>query len=260
MTLHRGTATVVGVLFIIGTATGIAAALLSLPVLSAPDYLTQLAAQETLITLCALLVFIMGVACAGIGMALYPVLKPYHEGWALGVAGFRIMEGVLDIVGVVGLLSLLVLSRDYVAAGAPAAPHYHTLAALLKAGRDWVNTVAALWTWCLGAQIYNVIFFQYRLDPRWLSAWGFLGCSSAIVASLLVMFGLIPPMSTLQVGLNFAILVQEMVLAVWLIAKGFDPAAAARLATRAVSTPEKRDLNPAPALTDTGTPQPHAAH
>ena len=38
--------------------------------------------------------FIMGVACAGIGLALYPILKKYNQGLAIGSAGFRVVEGV----------------------------------------------------------------------------------------------------------------------------------------------------------------------
>jgi hypothetical protein len=149
MNLNRKTAIVVGVLFIIGTATGILAAALTQPVLGAPDYLTKLAANEYPITLAALLVFIMGAACAGIGIALYPVLKLYHEGLALGAAGFRIMEGVFDVVGVIGLLALLNLSQEFVTAGAPAASHFQTLGALLTAGSDWVNSVAVLAVWLI---------------------------------------------------------------------------------------------------------------
>ncbi len=45
--------------------------------------------------------FIMGVACAGIGLALYPILKKYNVGLAIGAVGFRIIEGVVDIVAAI---------------------------------------------------------------------------------------------------------------------------------------------------------------
>ncbi len=239
MNSSRKTAIIVGVLFIIGTATGVLAAAMTQPVLSAPDYLTKLAASEYPVTLAALLVFIMGAACAGIGIALYPVLRPYHEGLALGAAGFRIMEGVFDIVGVIGLLALLNLSREFVKAGAPAASHFQTLGALLTAGSDWVNSVAVLVTWCIGALMYYAIFYQFRLVPRWLSAWGLAGCTLTIAASLLVMFGLISHMSVIQGVMNLPIALQEMVLAVWLIVKGFSPAM-----TSSGAEPEASRLSP----------------
>ena len=65
------TAVVVGVLFIIGTVSG----LLMLPVLGntldAPDHLTAISTKEGQMIIATLLKFIMGVACAGIGLALY---------------------------------------------------------------------------------------------------------------------------------------------------------------------------------------------
>jgi hypothetical protein len=42
---------------------------------------------------------------------------------------------------------------------------------------------------------------------------------------MLVMFQLVGPMSTVQVVLNLPIAVQEMVLAAWLIVKGFNSSA-----------------------------------
>jgi hypothetical protein len=61
------------------------------------------------------------------------------------------------------------------------------------------------------------LLYQSRLVPRWLSAWGLVGAALYIVPPLGSMFGL-------SLGVLMAPLaVQEMVLAVWLIAKGFDP-------------------------------------
>ena len=74
----------------------------------------------------------------------------------------------------------------------------------------------------LGALMFYVLLYQSRLVPRWLSAWGLVGATLYIVPSLGSMFGL-------SFGILLAPLaVQEMVMAVWLIAKGFNsPAIAA---------------------------------
>ncbi len=71
--------------------------------------------------------------------------------------------------------------------------------------------------------MYYCIFYQTRLIPRWLSGWGLTGAALCMVAGLLVMLGLIIPVSTIHIVLNLPIAVQEMVLAVWLIVKGFNP-------------------------------------
>ncbi len=53
---------------------------------------------------------------AGIAISLYPILRKYNEGLALGSVGFRFIEGVFYIVAALGLLSLLTLSHEYVKA------------------------------------------------------------------------------------------------------------------------------------------------
>jgi hypothetical protein len=81
----------------------------------------------------------------------------------------------------------------------------------------------AVLAFCLGALMYYIIFYQTKLVPRWLSGWGLVGVALLAIAALLVMFGVIAPLSTSQVVLALPIAVQEMALAVWLIFKGFNP-------------------------------------
>jgi hypothetical protein len=134
---------------------------------------------------------------------------------------------VFYIVGVVGLLSLLTLSQEFVKAGAPASSYFQTLGASMLAGYHWSGNVASLLAFSLGALMYYYIFYQTRLVPRWLSGWGLVAAALCMVAGVLVMFSLIGPLSTPQVVLALPIAVQEMVLAVWLIVKGFNPSVVA---------------------------------
>ena len=73
----------------------------------------------------------------------------------------------------------------------------------------------------LGALMFYFVLYQYRLVPRWLSTWALVGAALYIVAPLGSMFGL-------SLGVFMAPLaVQEMVMAVWLIVKGFNRSAIA---------------------------------
>jgi len=231
MNTNKKTARIAGVLFIIATV----ASLLSLPFIApikASNYLIDVSANGNQVIIGALFLFIAAAASAGIAISLYPILKKYNQGLALGAVGFRIIEGMLGIVGVICLLLLTTLSQEFVKAGAPDSSYFQTSGVLIVAGRDWMGNVAGLLAFGLGALMYYYIFFQTKLVPRWLSGWGLIGIILIIVTSMLVMFRVIGPMSTTQVVLAVPIAVQEMVLAVWLIVKGFNSSAIASLSAK----------------------------
>jgi hypothetical protein len=67
--------------------------------------------------------------------------------------------------------------------------------------------------------MYYSLFYRSRLVPRWLSVWGLAGVLLMTTACLLALFSDNPV--TGYTILILPILVQEMVLALWLLAKGF---------------------------------------
>jgi hypothetical protein len=231
MNSNRKTAIIVGVLFITATVAGILSVVFSGSILDAPDYLIKVSANESQVIIGALFVLIMAFACTGIAIWLYPVIRKHNEALALGSVGFRLIEGVFHLVGVIGLLSLVTLSQEYVKAGAPDASYFQSLGTLLLAARDWAGVLGSF-AFILGALMYYYIFYQSKLIPRWLSVWGLIGVPLWIAAELLIMFGLIESFSTNAILLDIPIAVNEMVLAIWLIAKGFNPSAIASLSAK----------------------------
>jgi Domain of unknown function (DUF4386) len=222
MDTYRRSGIVTGSLFIAATAAGVLA-VFAQPILNAPDYLTKISANEPTVLANALLVFIMGCAGAGIGISMYPILRRHNEGLALGAAGFRIMEGVFHCINAVLILTLASLSQQFIKAGPVDLAQFRNLGSLLAEGRVWVRDVAALSAWCIGAAVYYALFFKTRLVPRWLSVWGLVGIALTVVSIMLVLFRQIAPLSTIDMLLKLPIFPQEMVLAVWLIVKGFSP-------------------------------------
>jgi Domain of unknown function (DUF4386) len=146
--------------------------------------------------------------------------------------GFRIIEGVLYIAGAIFILLLLALSQEFVISGIPHASYFQTVGVVFLTGYHWVSFVGGPIAFSLGALMYYVIFYQTHLIPRWLASWGPFGATLCIVASLFVMFRLIGPLSTFQVVLSLPIAVQEMVLAVWLLVRGFNASAIATLSAK----------------------------
>jgi hypothetical protein len=228
----RTNAAVVGVLFILGTVPALLSLPLMLNTVSAPDHLTAISTNEGQMVIFTAVKFIMGMACAGIGLALYPILKKYNEGLAFGAAGFRVIEGAVQVVGALLYVVLLALSQEFVKAGAPASSYFQTADVVINAGIGWFRDAAVLFPFGIGALMYYIVFYQYRLVPRWLTVWGLVGITLTIIGALLVMFHLLPPAGTILIILLMPILPQELVLAVWLIARGFNPSAVASGAAR----------------------------
>jgi hypothetical protein len=226
MNTNRRIAVVAGVAFLIATIAQMAGVVLVSPILSAPDYLTEIAANEGRVLWGALLQSIGAIACTGIALALYSALRGHNHGLAIGSVGFRTIEGVLHILIAVCWLLLVTLSREAASAGKPGASASDVTGTLLIAGPDWLAPLALL-AFGAGALCYYWAFFQSRLIPRWLSAWGLVAIGLVVVSALLVLVGLIDSFSTPQMVLALPIAVQEMVLAIWLIAKGFNPPAVA---------------------------------
>jgi hypothetical protein len=226
MNTNRRIAVVAGVAFLIATIAQMVGVALVSPILGAPDYLAEISANENRVLFGALFQFIGGVACTGIALALYPVLRMHNHGLAVGSVGFRTIEGVFQGLIAVCWLLLVTLSQEAAMAAAPGSAAYAVPGALLMAGPDWLAPLGLL-VFGLGALCYYWVFYQSRLVPRWLSAWGFVAIVLVMVSGLLVALRLIESFSTPQLVLAIPIAVQEMVMAVWLITKGFNPSAVA---------------------------------
>jgi hypothetical protein len=210
-----------GALFIVATVAAIAAPAVG-PALSGPAYLTTVAEQPDRLAAASLLYLIAAGSSAGIAIALYPLLKRVDAALALGAVVFRTIEAVFYTVAVVTLLSVLPLGQQLVAAPAGDAGPIHLIADALLNVRDHSN-LAAIFAFSLGALTYYALFYRSRLVPRWLSAWGVVAASLMLIAALLSLFSDSPV--TGQALLILPIAVQEMVLAAWLLIKGFSPAA-----------------------------------
>ena len=228
MNSTRKIAVVTGVIFIIATVAALLAAAVE-PILTGTDYLTKISANANQVATDAFFYLIAAFTSLGIAISLYPVLKGSNAGLALGSVVFRTLEAVFYMVAVVSLLSLLTLSQQFTAAGAPDRTSLQAVGSLLLSLRDHA-TLLGVFAFSLGAFMYYYLFFQSRLIPRWLSGWGIVAIILMLVACLLALFSDNPV--TGYTLLVIPIALQEMVLAVWLIVKGFNPSAIASESAR----------------------------
>jgi len=232
MNADRRTARLVGVLYIIGTVAGILSLTVTAPVRDAQDMLISLAANENALVAGALIVLTMGLALAMIPVLMFPILRRHNETLALGYVVFRGgLETVTSMATAISWLLLLALGHAYVQAGVPDPSGFQALGTVLLRG-EAIESVSQI-VFPLGALMFYFMLYQTRLTPRWLSGWGLVAALLWLATSLSVTLGLIGgQMSTIQIVLALPIGVQEMVLAVWLIVKGFSPSAIAALSAR----------------------------
>lgn len=225
MDTNRKTAVWVGVLFIIGTVAGVLSVLVTWPTLNAPDYLSRIAANETSLIIGSLLVLTMGFALAMVPLLLFPILRRYSEVLALGYVVFRgALEMVAYMAMVICWLFLIVVSHEYAAAGASTSAGIQSLGAVLLKGNDSISNLLII-IFSLDALILYTLLYRSKLVPRWISVWGFIAIIMHFSTAFLMMFRIID-LNTASI-INLPIFLQEMVMAVWLIAKGFNPAAIA---------------------------------
>lgn len=210
----RRAATIIGVLYIIGTASGFAGLAIMPSLATGTDILAQIVAHRPATVAGALLVLTMGLALAAIPAVFYPIGRRFSEVLSMGYVIFRgALEGTVYIISAFIWLVLIGLSAES-SAVASAATALQTAERMV-----WEQLIAI--PFVIGALMFYWILYRARLVPRWLSIWGLVGAILYLAAPLARMAGL---------SLDFLmgpLALQEMVLAVWLIAKGFSLSTAA---------------------------------
>ena len=184
-----------------------------------------------------LLEFTCVLAIPLIPVFLFPILKKHNEALALGYVGFRFLEAVLFIVIEINKLSLINVSQDYLNKGGMDASYFQNIGSSIQSVNDWAFSIYVI-VFTLGALMFYSVLYKSKLIPRFISAWGFIAAAFLLTGSVLIMVDMFTGISELGLNLIFAtpIAVNEMVLAIWLIFKGFNPSAIA-------SESAKTDIN-----------------
>jgi Domain of unknown function (DUF4386) len=222
MAPDRRAAVTAGVLFIVATAASLLSSAVEHPVLTGTGYLTRIAENTSRVSAGGLAELVAAGASAGIAISLYPVLRKRSEGLALAAVVFRALEAVMYTVGAVITLSLLNVARQYAQAAAPSRGGIRAIGdALTGVRQDAI--LAGVFAFILGALMYYYVLYRSRLVPRWLSGWGIAAELPMLIACLSASFSHTPVTSFTILILPIA--VQEMVLAAWLIFRGFSPSA-----------------------------------
>jgi len=146
-----------------------------------------------------LLETISGLAVIAIAVLMFQVFKPYNKKVSFVYIVLRSLEGgLLVVTGILFLSHNTLLLEIYEG---------------IHAGHGYLFAIAAL--------IFNYLLYQSKLIPRWLSVFGVIATILLILVNLLEVTGIVSELMILK----FPIFLNEIVLAIWLIVKGFNPSA-----------------------------------
>jgi hypothetical protein len=173
---------------------------------------------DTAVITGGILEIIVALACIGTAVALFPVVKRQNEGFALGFVGARILEAGTIFAGVVALMTIVTLRKSGV--GAEGLVTSRALIAMY----DWFHLGQNLIP-AVNAALLGSLLYQSRLVPRVLPVLGFIGAPLLALNTIILMFGISGPALTLTTLGVIPIAVWEFSLGVWLVVKGFNPAA-----------------------------------
>ncbi len=236
MKTYRTNAVMTGVLYFLGTAFGIASAAVGGEVissivqskpLSGMNLLDLVAADSSRLLSGSFLILMMGISLVAMTAFLYPILRKDSKELAMGMLLFRgALEGTWYILTTLTMLALIVLSKEYIAAGANSL----ALQSIGNAIYHFNDLLASVGTimFLIGASCLYVSFYRTKLIPRWLSVWGLIGVLPYLAFALLHFFGMD---NGIGFYLQIILALQEMVMAFWLIIKGFNQTAISKLMT-----------------------------
>ena len=222
MTPLRRTALAAGVLYLVTFAASIPALGLYDGVLNDPGFVHG-AGSEHAVVWGAALELILGIACIGTAVVLYPVLRRWSPALALGFVTSRTLEAAMIFTGVLSLMSVLTLRQD--AAGADAAA-LDTTAQALVAVHDWTFLLGPGLMAVVNALCFGTIMYRSGLVPRIIPAVGLVGAPILLASGAATLFGLYDQVSAPAVLAALPIAAWELSVGAWMIVKGFRPAPA----------------------------------
>jgi hypothetical protein len=219
-----------GIFFILTFVTSIPALLLYDPILKDADFVFG-AGSETRIQWAAILEVGLIVSNVATAVVLFPVLKRFSEGVALGYVAARVFESAMIAVGVMALLSVLTLRQDL--AGTADVASLSTTSASLVALHEWTFLFGPAFCAAIGTGVLlGYLMYRSGFIPRRVALLGLIGGPIALINPVGVVFGAWEQVSAFGFLLTSGEIAWEMTFGIWMVVlglKGRRPAAKASL-------------------------------
>lgn len=225
MTQYRKTAIIIGILFLIALILNLIATEIFKPILSAPDYLALAYPSKNEVILGNLLNIICAFAMIFIPISLLPIAKKYSANLAISYIVFRALEGILFIFIAIKTQLFISLSKEYLLVGSHNNSYIQTIGSSIHDEINWTTNIYII-IFTLGGFSFYSLLYKSKLVPRFLSVWGLVGVLLLLIGAILGLFnaGIFHETPLMEGMVYFAPLIalNEFVLSIWLIIKGFN--------------------------------------
>lgn len=215
-TSRMWTSRLIGALFLAGFVTYGTGSTLVTSVVDGPDFLSGIGSQRTTLAVGAFLMIATTAVDIGKAVLFFPVLKRHGQRTAVAYLATMIFEMALMSVGALALLMLLPLADEVDLLGDATA---QALGSLAVDANEMAYQIGQL-SLGFGCLFLCALLLRSGLVPRWLAAWGLLGYTLHMTGAAAEIFGAPLSLALLIPGGIF-----EVMLALWLLMKGFTPAA-----------------------------------
>lgn len=213
----RNAGRVIGILLLVQAVIGstVNFALLAPAITGPTNFLANAAPNAMRLSLAALLLLVAGAVSLAISTTAWPIFKRGSERLALAYFGLGLVGIALAAVESAAIMSMLTVSKQYVEASAADARLFEVVGSVVRYGRYWAHYTHLL-IGCFAVFLFYVALFRFALVPRLLAGVGLLTVLVQIAGLTMPFFG---------ERVNFYLLtpmgIVYLVLAVWLIVKGF---------------------------------------
>lgn len=165
-----------------------------------------------------LLEILTALTCIGTAVAIYPIIKRFGPGRAVGFVASRTLEAAMIFTGVLAVLAIYTLRQDFAGADATTLT---TTAGALVAVKDWTFLLGPGVMASINALCFASILYQSRLVPRWMPTLGLVGAPLLLMSCTAVLFGAWEQVSSIALLFTLPIAAWEFSVGTYMTFKGF---------------------------------------
>jgi len=235
---YRMNSFMAGLLYLLGTVFGVLSTVVGGEVISSivqssplsnTELIRSVTAEPDQLLNGAFCILLMGMSLIAMTVFLYPVIQKDSKELAVGMLLFRgALEGTWYILSALVVVVLFVIGVGY-SATSPDAIALQSMITVAYQFQDRLAPIGPLF-FLIGTTCIYVSFYRTTLIPRWLSVWGLIGVGPYFLYALMHYFQVD---SGIGFYLQMILAPQEVVMALWLMIKGFNPSSLELLVRKA---------------------------